>query len=61
MVCPVIVPYPPTRLQAGLSKTIYEFGTVPAYGYRPYSMANLELQWEKRRVLNFRCGFRLIQ
>ena len=49
----------PYQTTGGLSKTIYEFGTVPAYGYRPYSMANLELQWEKTRVLNFGVDFGL--
>lgn len=38
----------PYQTTGGLSKTIYEFGTIPAYGYRPYNMANLELQWEKQ-------------
>ena len=49
----------PYQTTGGLSKTIYEFGTVPAYGYHPYSMANLELQWEKTRVLNFGVDFGL--
>ena len=49
----------PYQTTGGLSKTIYEFGTIPAYGYRPYNMANLELQWEKTRVLNFGVDFGL--
>jgi TonB-linked SusC/RagA family outer membrane protein len=36
----------------GLNKTVYEFGTTEAYGYRPYDMANLDLKWEKTKVLN---------
>ena len=49
----------PYQTTGGLSKTIYEFGTIPAYGYRPYNMANLELQWGKTRVLNFGVDFGL--
>lgn len=49
----------PYQTTGGLSKTIHEFGTIPAYGYRPYNMANLELQWEKTRVLNFGVDFGL--
>lgn len=37
----------------GLGRTVYEFGETTAYGYRPYQMANLDLEWEKTRVFNF--------
>ena len=50
----------PYQTTGGLSKTMYEFGDVPAYGYRPYSMANLKLKWEKTRVLNFGIDFGLL-
>lgn len=50
----------PYQTTGGLSKTVYEFGTVPAYGYRPYHMANLKLQWEKTRVLNLGVDFGLL-
>ena len=50
----------PYQTTGGLSKTRYEFGDVPAYGYRPYSMANLKLKWEKTRVLNFGIDFGLL-
>ena len=49
----------PYQTTGGLSRTVYEFGTEPAYGYRPYNMANLELQWEKTKVLNFGVDFGL--
>lgn len=49
----------PYQTTGGLSKTIYEFGTDPAYGYRPYKMSNLQLQWEKTRVLNLGIDFGL--
>lgn len=50
----------PYQTTGGLSKTMYEFGDVLAYGYRPYSMANLKLKWEKTRVLNFGIDFGLL-
>lgn len=50
----------PYQTTGGLSKTMYEFGDVSAYGYRPYSMANLKLKWEKTRVLNFGIDFGLL-
>lgn len=36
----------------GLSQTYYDWNGVPAYGYRPYSLANKDLKWEKTSVLN---------
>jgi TonB-linked SusC/RagA family outer membrane protein len=36
----------------GLDRSMYEFGTTAAWGYRPYNMANLDLGWEKTKVLN---------
>lgn len=50
----------PYQTTGGLSRTIYEFGSVPAYGYRPYSMANLKLKWEKTSVLNLGVDFGLL-
>lgn len=37
----------------GLSLTYYDFNGTAAYGYRPYSLANKDLKWEKTKVLNF--------
>lgn len=37
----------------GLSETYYDFNGTPAYGYRPYNLANKDLKWEKTKVLNF--------
>jgi len=47
----------PYQTTGGLSKTIYTFDDEPAYGYRPYNLANQELKWEKTRVLNFGLDF----
>lgn len=37
----------------GLSQTYYDWNGTPAYGYRPYDLANKDLKWEKTKVLNF--------
>ncbi len=47
----------PYQTTGGLSKTIYTFDDVPAYGYRPYNLANQQLKWEKTKVLNFGLDF----
>lgn len=36
-----------------LSGSYYDFNGVPAYGFRPYNLANKDLKWEKTKVLNF--------
>ncbi|WP_291528299.1 SusC/RagA family TonB-linked outer membrane protein [Bacteroides sp. UBA939] len=36
----------------GLDRSMYEFGTSAAYGYRPYGMANPTLGWENTAVFN---------
>lgn len=44
----------PYQTTGGLSRTIYSFGEKnPAYGYRPFNLANQDLEWEKTSVLNF--------
>lgn len=37
----------PYQTEGGLSRTTYAFGETGAYGYRPGSLANPNLQWEK--------------
>lgn len=49
----------PYQTTGGLSKTIYTFGSTAAYGYRPYSLANQNLKWEKTSVMNFGLDFGL--
>lgn len=44
------------QTSGGLSRTIYAFNGSnenAAYGYRPFELANSDLQWEKTSVLNF--------
>ncbi|GAC1515244.1 MAG: TonB-dependent receptor [Gemmatimonadaceae bacterium] len=37
----------PYQTLGGLSRTTYSFGDKPAYGYRPNSLPNPDLRWEK--------------
>ena len=37
----------PYQTQGGLSRTTYSFGGVGAFGFRPGTLANPELEWEK--------------
>lgn len=47
----------PYQTQGELSKTIYAFNEGAAYGYKPSSLANKDLTWEKTKVLNFGLDF----
>ena len=51
---------PAYQTTGGLSRTMYEFGNVPAYGYRPYNMANHSLGWEPTQVLNLGVDFGMV-
>ena len=37
----------PYQTQGGLSRSIYSFGTSAGFGYRPGTLANADLRWEK--------------
>ena len=37
----------PYQTQGSLARSIYSWGTLPAFGYRPGSLPNPDLQWEK--------------
>ncbi len=43
----------PYSTQANITKTDYDFGGTPAYGFAPSSLANKDLQWEKSKEINF--------
>jgi len=49
----------PYQTQGGLSRTTYSFGGAAAFGYRPSSLANPSLDWEKTRPLDVGLDFGL--
>ncbi|WP_025763490.1 SusC/RagA family TonB-linked outer membrane protein [Dyadobacter tibetensis] len=42
----------PYGTQANISKTNYDFGGTPAYGFTPSNLANKDLRWEKSKEFN---------
>ena len=51
----------PYQTQALLARTTYAFGTTPAYGYRPGSIANPDLKWETTTTANVGLDYSLIR
>lgn len=43
----------PYQTQGSLTRTAYQFGDNPGYGYRPGEIANPNLKWETSKQLNF--------
>ena len=42
----------PYQTQGGLTRTSYSYGSTAGFGYRPGSLANPELQWEKTATVD---------
>lgn len=51
----------PYQTQTLLDRTVYAFGTTPAYGYRPGTIGNFDLKWETTTTANIGLDFSLIQ
>jgi len=51
----------PYQTQTLLGRTIYAFGTTPAYGYRPGTIGNSDLQWETTTTANIGLDFSLFR
>ncbi|GAB3703681.1 TonB-dependent receptor [Spirosoma flavus] len=49
----------PYQTQGLLGRTVYAFGTTPAYGYRPETIGNPDLRWETSTTTNFGVDFSL--
>lgn len=49
----------PYETQGGLTRSIYSFGTGAAYGYRPGSLPNPDLRWEKTAQFDAGADFNL--
>jgi TonB-linked SusC/RagA family outer membrane protein len=49
----------PYQTQGGLTRSIYAFGTIPAFGYRPGNLANPDLSWETTDQLDAGIDFGL--
>jgi TonB-linked SusC/RagA family outer membrane protein len=47
----------PYQTQTLLSRTVYAFGTTPAYGYRPGTIGNSDLKWETTTTGNIGVDF----
>ncbi|CAN5884277.1 TonB-dependent receptor [soil metagenome] len=50
----------PYQTQGGLSRTTYSFGSSAGFGYRPGSLPNPELQWEKTSTFDGGADFGLL-
>ncbi|GAB3723782.1 SusC/RagA family TonB-linked outer membrane protein [Spirosoma lituiforme] len=50
---------PPFQTQGLLGRTVYAFGNTPAYGYRPETIGNPDLQWEASTTTNVGVDFSL--
>lgn len=51
----------PYQTQTLLARTIYAFGTTPAYGYRPGTIGNSDLKWETTTTGNIGLDFALFR
>ncbi|WP_460985471.1 SusC/RagA family TonB-linked outer membrane protein [Spirosoma fluminis] len=49
----------PYQTQGLLGRTVYAFGTTPAYGYRPETIGNPDLRWETSTTTNVGVDFSL--
>ncbi|GAB4010532.1 TonB-dependent receptor [Spirosoma migulaei] len=49
----------PYQTQGLLDRTVYAFGTTPAYGYRPNTIGNPDLRWETSTTTNIGVDFSL--
>lgn len=49
----------PYQTQGLLGRTVYAFGTTPAYGYRPETIGNNDLHWETSTTTNIGVDFSL--
>jgi TonB-linked SusC/RagA family outer membrane protein len=49
----------PYQTQGLLGRTVYAFGTTPAYGYRPATIGNPDLRWETSTTTNVGIDFSL--
>jgi TonB-linked SusC/RagA family outer membrane protein len=47
----------PFQTQGLLGRTVYAYGTAPAFGYRPSSIGNPDLQWEESTTKNVGLDF----
>lgn len=50
----------PYQTQGGLTRTSYSYGSTAGFGYRPGSLANPELQWEKTGTVDAGVDFGLL-
>jgi TonB-linked SusC/RagA family outer membrane protein len=50
----------PYQTQGLLSRTVYAFGTTGAFGYRPNTIGNNDLQWESSTTKNLGLDFTLL-
>src|SRR5690606_39084517 len=51
----------PYQTQGSLARTVYSFGNVGAFGYRPNALANPNLGWEKSASLDLGVEFGVLQ
>lgn len=51
----------PYQTQGLLSRTVYAFGTAGAYGYRPSTIGNPDLQWESSTTKNIGLDFSILR
>ncbi|MFD2036090.1 SusC/RagA family TonB-linked outer membrane protein [Belliella marina] len=51
----------PYQTQPLLGRTVYAFGTTPAFGFRPNSIGNPDLRWESSATLNIGLDFGLVK
>ncbi|EKB50314.1 SusC/RagA family TonB-linked outer membrane protein [Cecembia lonarensis] len=51
----------PYQTQPLLGRTVYAFGTTPAFGYRPSTIGNPDLRWESSTTLNIGLDFGIFQ
>ncbi|QDK78470.1 TonB-dependent receptor [Spirosoma sp. KCTC 42546] len=49
----------PYQTQGLLGRTVYAYGTTPAYGYRPETIGNPDLRWETSTTTNIGLDFSL--
>jgi TonB-linked SusC/RagA family outer membrane protein len=50
----------PYQTQGGLLRTPYAYGSTAAFGYRPFTLPNEDLRWEKTATVDFGADFGLL-
>lgn len=51
----------PYQTQGSLARTVYSWDEIPAFGYRPGSIVNSALRWERTAALNVGLDFSLLR